>query len=204
MSEPSIGGSPSIEPADPASSSGQPRPGAPVPPSLTKKSATPDEPGAPAYGRPPLPVAPPSYGQPGYGATPYGTPPSAPGSPPSPGMPGQPAPMSPTDEHNWAIAAHLSGFVAAYVALGFIGPLVVLLVAGNRSAYVRRHALEALNFNLSVLLYVLICVPLVFILIGIPMIVAIGLLYLVATIRGAVAASRAEEYRYPLTIRFVR
>jgi hypothetical protein len=107
------------------------------------------------------------------------------------------------EERNWAVAAHLSGFVAAYLALGFLGPLVVLLAAGNRSPYIRRHAVEALNFNLSVLLYLVVSAILVLVLIGIPMLLALGLLYLVTTIQGALAASRGEEYRYPLTIRFI-
>jgi uncharacterized Tic20 family protein len=108
-----------------------------------------------------------------------------------------------TEERNWAVAAHLSGFVAAYLALGFLGPLVVLLASGPRSAFVRRHAVEALNFNLSVLLYAIVSGVLVLVLIGFPMLVALALLYLVTTIQGALAASRGQEFRYPLTIRFV-
>ncbi len=121
-----------------------------------------------------------------------------------PGSPGAvPVPLDPAQERNWAVAAHLSSFVAAYVALGFLGPLVVLHAVGNRSAYVRRHAVEALNFNLSVLLYAAASAVLILILIGLPMLLALGLLYLVSVILAAMAASRGEEYRYPLTIRFV-
>ena len=114
-----------------------------------------------------------------------------------------PRPMAPADERNWAIGAHLSGFVAAYVALGFIGPLVVMLTGGTRSAFVRRHAVEALNFNLSVLIWLAVSAILSIILIGLPMLLAVGILYVVASIQGAMAAGRGEEYRYPITIRFV-
>ena len=44
---------------------------------------------------------------------------------------------------------------------------------------------------------------LAFVLIGIPLLVALAVLYLVTTIQGAMAANRGEEYRYPLTIRFL-
>ena len=118
----------------------------------------------------------------------------------------RPAPlpsMTGAQERNWAVGAHLSGFVAAYLALGFIGPLVVMLTGGSRSAYVRRHAVEALNFNISVLIYLGISAVLSIILIGIPMLLAVGVLHVVASIRGALAAGRGEEYRYPVTIRFV-
>jgi hypothetical protein len=124
--------------------------------------------------------------------------PVGPTTPPAP-----PAPLTPDAERSWAMAAHLSGFLAAYVALGFLGPLVVLLVAGNRSPYVRRHAVEALNFNLSWLIYLAVAGLLAVVLIGIPILVGLGIAYLVLVIMGAVEASRGGEYRYPLTIRFV-
>ena len=114
-----------------------------------------------------------------------------------------PQPLSASDERTWAIAAHLSSFVAAYVALGLLGPLTVMLIAGPRSAFVRRHAVEALNFNISVLIYVAVAAVLSLVLIGIPMLIAIGVLYVISVIRGAIAASRGEEFRYPLTLRLV-
>jgi uncharacterized Tic20 family protein len=110
----------------------------------------------------------------------------------------------PSEDRNWAMGAHLSAFVAAYIALGFLGPLIVLLVRGDRSPFVRRHAVEALNFNLTVLIYVVICVILALVLIGFVLLIALGILYVVAVIIGAVRASSGEEYRYPLTIRFVK
>lgn len=107
------------------------------------------------------------------------------------------------DARNLAVVAHLSGFLAAWVALGFLGPLVVMLTAGRRSAFVRRHAVEAVNFNLSILLWLLVSGVLVVVLIGLPMLLGVGVLYLVASIAGAAAAARGEEYHYPLTLRLV-
>jgi uncharacterized protein len=113
-------------------------------------------------------------------------------------------PAVPSEDRNWAMGAHLSAFIAAYIALGFLGPLVVLLVRGDRSQFVRQHAVEALNFNLTVLIYIVISVILAIVLIGLLMLVALGILYIVAVILGAVRASSGEQYRYPLTIRFVK
>jgi uncharacterized protein len=110
----------------------------------------------------------------------------------------------PAEDRNWAMGAHLSAFLAAYIALGFLGPLVVLLVRGERSQFVRRHAVEALNFNITVLIWIAISVILIIVGIGIVMLVAVGILYVITVIIGAVRASSGEEYRYPLTIRFVR
>jgi uncharacterized protein len=117
----------------------------------------------------------------------------------------QPSPQTVGDtERNWAVGAHLSAFLAAYIALGFLGPLVVLLVKGGSSSFVRRHAVEALNFNLTVLIYVAISVVLILVGIGILLLAALGILYVVTVIIGAVRASSGREYRYPMTIRFVK
>jgi hypothetical protein len=118
--------------------------------------------------------------------------------------PGAPAGYGVTEtERNWAIAAHLGCFLAAYAALGLLAPLAVLLFKGGSSAFVRRHAVESLNFQISVLIYAAVCALLVFLLIGIPLLFALGAFYLVVVIVGSVKASRGQDYRYPLTFRFV-
>ena len=99
--------------------------------------------------------------------------------------------------------AHLLSFVAAYIALGFLAPLVVLLVFGHRSAYVRAHAIESLNFNLTWLLYAVVAVILAFVLIGIAILIALGIAYVILVIIASVRANNGEFYRYPLTIRFI-
>ena len=74
----------------------------------------------------------------------------------------------------------------------------------------RRHAAEALNFNLSIMLYTVVLaiatLVLLFVLVGIlliPLFIVLFAGWIIFSIVAAVAASRGEEYRYPLTIRFV-
>ena len=107
------------------------------------------------------------------------------------------------DEITWGGAAHWGALVAAVVALAFLGPLVVLLFKGNESAYVRRQAVESLNFQLSVLIYAIVSFALIFVVIGFVLLPLVGLFWLVFTIVGSVKAARGEEYRYPATIRLV-
>lgn len=111
--------------------------------------------------------------------------------------------MLSADEKTWGCAAHWSALVGAWVALAFLGPLVVMLVKGNESPYVRRQAVESLNFQLSILIYGIVSAVLILVLIGIVLLVAVGILWLVLTILGTVASARGEVYRYPLTIRLV-
>jgi uncharacterized Tic20 family protein len=100
----------------------------------------------------------------------------------------------------WSMLSHLS----ALFGVGIILPLVVYLAMRSESEYVAANAREALNFHISIFIYVLCCIPLMFILIGVPLAILIGLSSLVFAIIAAVKASAGECYRYPLTLRFVK
>jgi len=129
-------------------------------------------------------------------------PPSQPPPPPPGGGPVGP-PLPPDQERLWAMLAHLLSFVAAYLFLGFVAPLIVLLVFGPRSAFVRAHAVESLNFNLTWLLYGIIAVILAFVLIGFLILAILGVAYVVLVIIASVQANNGQFFRYPLTIRFI-
>lgn len=122
-------------------------------------------------------------------------------------------PMSPVEERTWAMAAHLSALVMVIGIPSLVGPLVVWLVKRDHSAFVDDQSKEALNFNLSVLVYAIVggviasLLAIVTLGIGIILVVPIVLVaaaaWLVLVIVGAVRASNGEAYRYPLTIRFI-
>jgi uncharacterized Tic20 family protein len=100
----------------------------------------------------------------------------------------------------WSMLSHLS----ALFGVGIILPLVVYLAMRDESEYVAANAREALNFHISVFIYVLCCIPLMFILVGVPLAFLIGLGSVVFAIIAAVKSSSGECYRYPLTLRFVK
>ena len=60
-----------------------------------------------------------------------------------------------------------------------------------------------MNFHLSLLIYSIVCIPLIFVLVGIALLVALWLAALVFAIVAAVKAGEGKDYAYPLTIRFV-
>jgi uncharacterized protein len=139
------------------------------------------------------PTPPPNYGQepPHHASPPYG----------GPGA--HPAALT-AEEITWGGAAHWSALVASLLGgLSLLGPLVVLLVKGGGSAYVRRQSVESLNFQLSMLIYAIIAFLLIFVLVGLLLLPLVLLAWLVFTILGTVRASGGEEYHYPLTIRMV-
>jgi uncharacterized Tic20 family protein len=95
------------------------------------------------------------------------------------------------------ILAHVLG-----ILVGFIGPLIILLVAQDDNS--RNHAKAALNWQLSAIIYFVVGLILTLILVGILVLIAVGVLTLVFAIIGAVRASRGELYKYPLSIPFFK
>ncbi len=100
----------------------------------------------------------------------------------------------------WSMLSHLS----MLVGVGIILPLVVYLAMRHESEYLAQNAKEALNFHISIYIYCLCCVPLVFIVIGIPILMLIGISSLILAIIATVKASDGGCYRYPLTLRLVK
>jgi uncharacterized protein len=143
-------------------------------------------------------TAPPPPGQPGWEAQP-----GQPGWGARPDQP-PPPPQSQQDERTWALASHIGCIVGAWVALAFLVPLVVLLIKGKESAFIRHHAVESLNFQLSMLIYGFVGFLLIFVGIGIFILPVLGVLWLVFVVIATLKASNGQGYRYPLTIRFVK
>lgn len=112
--------------------------------------------------------------------------------------------LSASDENLWATAAHWSTLVASVIGLPFLGPLLVLLIQGPKSARVRAQAVESLNFDLTMTIAMLLSVMLVFLLIGVVTTPILGILWLVFKIVATVQTASGQDYRYPLNIRMVK
>ena len=110
-----------------------------------------------------------------------------------------PTSMSPEDQRLWSTLIHVGG-----IFLGFWSPLIGYLVTKDRGAFVREHTATALNFQLTVLIGYVAGVILCFIIIGIFVLMALGVLAIVFPIMAAVAANSGRPYSYPLTIQFVK
>ena len=106
------------------------------------------------------------------------------------------------DARNWATLSHLSAFVAFFGIPSLVGPLVMWLIRRD-DPYAEFHAKEALNFNISFLLYGIASAILILALVGLLLLPIVLVTWFVLVIRGAVKASAGEYYRYPMTLRFV-
>lgn len=101
------------------------------------------------------------------------------------------------------MAAHAGVFIAWLLALAILAPLLVLLVKGNESPFVRRHAVESLNFQITSIIVFVAGAVLTLVLVGILVLIGWAIFYLVVVIMATVKASNGEEYRYPLTLRLI-
>ena len=123
---------------------------------------------------------------------------------PQPPQPG--APLSPDQERSWATITHVVSGVAMVVSagtLGFIASLVIYLVYRDRGPFVRAHAANAVNVQLTALIGLLVSGLLMFVLVGF---ITYPLIVIGAVVIHAIAAMRANEgewYNPPFTIRFV-
>lgn len=124
-----------------------------------------------------------------------------PGGPePTPGdIPPEGPPSGPSqEERNWAMAAHLAGLVS------IIGPLIVWILKKDESPFVDDQGKEALNFQISILIYSFIAALLTFVVIGCFLLPVIGIVTIIFIVIAAVRSNSGEAYRYPIAIRFIR
>jgi uncharacterized Tic20 family protein len=117
-------------------------------------------------------------------------------------VPGAPTPgYANSDEKTWALISHFGGIV-----VGFIAPLVALLVKGNESATVRAHAVEALNFQITwgviTIVAWIIAVCSFGFLFFLPFIAWI--VVVVFCILAGMKANEGQLYTYPMTVRLVK
>lgn len=108
-------------------------------------------------------------------------------------------------ERNWSMLCHLSAFAGFFFPFGgIIGPLICWLSRKEDSMWIDENGKASLNFQLSVLLYMILVLPLTFIIVGIPLMVALVFLKIICIIIASIKASKGEEFRYPLAIPFIQ
>ena len=106
----------------------------------------------------------------------------------------------PQGDRTTAAIAHFSSLVG----LSLLVPIVIYALKRDESEFVAHHAREALNFQLSAVLAILISIPLIA-LVGLGVLTMIGVI-IATVIYSVVAGVRALDgdwYDYPFTVRFL-
>ena len=120
----------------------------------------------------------------------------------------------PQEDLRWAAAAHLSMLVGLVGIPGLLGPLILWLIKKGENAFFDAQAKEALNFSLSLAIYIVALVVLIVIVAineSTAGVVLFSLALAAALIAGlilplvaGVRAANGGSYRYPLTLRLVK
>ncbi len=112
---------------------------------------------------------------------------------------------STNQSNTWAMLCHLSALAGFIIPFGsIIGPIVLWQIKKKEFPFVDDQGKEAVNFQLSVFLYLLVSMLLMFVGIGFLLVAAVGITTLVFTIIAAIKANQGIAYRYPLKITWIK
>jgi uncharacterized Tic20 family protein len=119
--------------------------------------------------------------------------------------PPAPAGAPSAEEKQWGMFAHLSALIGFIIPFGnVIGPLVIWQMKKAEMPFVDDQGKEALNFQITALIAIVVCFVLMFVLIGMLLLPIVGLAVLILTIIGGIKANNGEAYRYPFALRLIK
>ncbi len=112
----------------------------------------------------------------------------------------EPAPVEQDkDARTMGMLAHLLA-----IFIGFLGPLIIWLIKKESSEFVDDQGKEALNFQITVILAMIVAFLTTFICIGVVLVPAVAIANLIFCIMGTLKANQGVRYRYPVNIRFIK
>ena len=142
--------------------------------------------------------------------TPHGAGPQGPADDATPVSVGPSDRETNKDARLWAMICHLAGFAGLLPVLpafgNVVGPLIVWLIKKNDFPFVDEQGKEAVNFQITMLIYGIAAGLLIFACIGIVLLPAVAIVDIVFIIIAAIKVNEGQHYRYPypLIIHFFR
>jgi uncharacterized protein len=105
----------------------------------------------------------------------------------------------------WAMILHFSliaGFVIPFA--GLVAPILIWQLKKEEFPELDAHAKVVINWMISALIYGFVCFLLVFVVIGFPLLVVLGILCVVFPIIGGIKANDGTLWKYPMSIQFLK
>ena len=109
------------------------------------------------------------------------------------------------EERTWGMFCHLVvflGFIIPFASI--IGPLVIWIIKREEMPFVEDQGKESLNFQITMMLAMIVSGLLMFILIGFVLIFVVVIFQFIVVIIASIKANEGVYYRYPLSIRFIK
>ncbi len=109
-----------------------------------------------------------------------------------------------SDERTLALIMHLGTYAYVFFPLAFLIPMILWFIKREQSPFLDDHGKEALNFHISLVLYILLSIPLILAFgLGLVLLILVIPYSLIFPGIAAYAASKGEYYRYPATLRLI-
>jgi hypothetical protein len=106
----------------------------------------------------------------------------------------------------WAMFCHYSAFFwfLAPMIANVLGPLIIWQLKKDMDPFVDQQGKEALNFQITFSILLMIGTALTWVLIGFPLIALFSLVALVLVVIAGIRANEGKAYRYPFCWRFLK
>ncbi|MBD0831871.1 DUF4870 domain-containing protein [Aestuariibaculum sediminum] len=109
------------------------------------------------------------------------------------------------EDNQLIVLTHLSQLVTLVLGFGsLLLPLIIWLTQKDKVYQMDEHGKNIVNFQLSLIVYCLICIPLMLLCgIGFVGFIILGVISLIFPVINAIRASRGEIARYPFSLNFI-
>ncbi|HZW63742.1 MAG TPA: DUF4870 domain-containing protein [Flavobacteriaceae bacterium] len=103
------------------------------------------------------------------------------------------------------VITHLSQLLTTVTGVGgLIVPLVIWVTQKDKVHDMDEHGKRIINFQLSLIIYAIICIPLILLLgLGIVGLLVLGIISILFPVLNAIKASNGEIPKYPLSLNFI-
>ena len=109
------------------------------------------------------------------------------------------------ETRQWAFALHLSLLAGHVMPLaGWIVPVLIWQLKKDDLPGLDEHGKNAVNWIISAVIYGLVSVLLVFVVVGVFLLIALGILGLIFPIIAAIKANEGVAWKYPMAITFLK
>ncbi|WP_372761925.1 DUF4870 domain-containing protein [Pseudoalteromonas sp.] len=116
-----------------------------------------------------------------------------------------PQPLPSKEDRTWAMLCHLSALAGFIVPLGsIIGPLVIWLLKKEEMPIVDEHGKKALNFQITIAIAYVVCILLMFVVIGVILLPVVAIFSFVMVILASVKANDGKQFDYPLSLKLIK
>ncbi|GFZ76094.1 hypothetical protein GCM10011531_00970 [Aquaticitalea lipolytica] len=109
------------------------------------------------------------------------------------------------EDRQLIVITHLSQLVTLLTGFGsLILPLILWVTQKEKVYQMDAHGKNIINFQLSLIVYAIICVPLILLFgLGLLGFIALGIIAIIFPILNAIKASNGETPKYPLSFSFI-